>query len=290
MVYKTDTPLKVVFSIFVLLMALSLDVYSQATVGGIDIDPKATLAGKSIGESGIRVDISDIIVTGYSHRLLTFALSVSDAEGKDVYTEHLNFETSKDEERWELIRFEITFGDLQRVFGKGNHDLYVVFVVHTIKNQEMHVLTGGYHALPVRLELQQGDLLRKGREDRSLSIAALADKAASSSIYADSLALMEKYDIGILITKFSSGSDPTREMYEWQYLTENDVFLMERYLEIIIESFNRLPLDFVGKTGLKSIALVKNLHYLGLDVGAGFDITDRMILIEVNDFSTIIIS
>ena len=179
----------------------------------MDIDADAELSGEFVGLSGLRVDISKIVITGYSERLLTFALSVSDAAGQDVYTEHRNFETTADVAKWDLISFEIPARDLQGVFGEGTHNLYVVFVIHTIRNEEMHVLPGGYHAYPVKLELEEQDFVSKHVADRQSNDMEIATKAKTSSVYSNALDLSRKYDIGISIREFTAGTGTTREMY-----------------------------------------------------------------------------
>jgi hypothetical protein len=67
-----------------------------------------------------------------------------------------------------------------------------------------------------------------------------------------------KYNISIYTGSFQ-GSDYAKRYCTWENLTEADEKPLEKYANILIEEWSKYPIEWVKKSNLKAIALVKKL-------------------------------
>ena len=76
-----------------------------------------------------------------------------------------------------------------------------------------------------------------------------------------------KYGVRVHYRRFRP-SRYARRYTRWQYLTNADNVKLKKLGKILIRVFNKYPVDFVRKTKLRAIALVKNMSVQGQKRGA----------------------
>ena len=259
-------------------------VFADATIGAIEVNADAELTSESRrGEKGITVRAAGIEVTGHAGRSLRF-VAVAWMEGNDnTPLDYLDERATETTHRWGEIRLELPYAALQEAFGAGSHDFYVVFYIIDVKDGVPVTIPGSYHVRPVSLELQMTDIVDRHLADRLANHAVLESMRSRGPQYAQALEVAERYDLTIGVREFSIGSAATRRTYSWKHLTEIDDPVLDRYMEVFVREWTKLPEDFVRATGLRGVIFVKNLSFDGVGVGGGFDVDDRFVLCEVSE-------
>lgn len=256
--------------------------FGQVEIGSMEIKTDTPLVSEiNKGKKGIRVRAGDITVTGYQGKPLTFVLAVVKQE--DTLVDYAVFESEKNISHFQEVSLELNNSELQNLFGRGSHQVYVVFYIQVVQDTEIQIIPGSYQARAVTIDLQSDKVVDRHVVDRIHNEETIRAKAVTDPKYRSLLSLAEKYDLVIGIRDFTIGSKATKEIYSWDFLTEADDKLLDRYVAVLIKHWPKLPVDFVKKTGLKAIVFVKNIYYSGEKVGGGFDVNDRIIICTVTD-------
>ena len=107
------------------------------------------------------------------------------------------------------ISFEASFEDLQRIFGKGSHQLFVVFNIHTMNNTEVELIPGTYQVRELLVELDLKDGPGKVEIDKYHNEEVLRKKAVDDPMFGELLRLGDKYNMFFVVREFSMGSKST---------------------------------------------------------------------------------
>jgi hypothetical protein len=143
------------------------------------------------------------------------------------------------------------------------------------------LIPGGYHVLPVHLVIPAAGSPKARQSEPASDVAALV---ALSPAFSRGIDVAATYNLAIIARDYTPSSSTIARQYSWRNLTDSDNDNLNRSLETILDCIEALPLGFVTTTSLQSVAFVGDVQFLGLDVGAGFDVNERTIIIEVNDF------
>jgi hypothetical protein len=250
---------------YIAFLLLPLSCPAQVTIGQIEVEDS--------GRPGIHVAVKDVRIKGYPRRLVTFAVSITDAAGEKVVFEYHQLETSEDPEEWESLVFDFSEGMLRNRFGEGTHDLFAVFTAQVVEQGISNLVPGGYHARPIHIVISAESPAGSARVDANTHLAALSslDPVCNRAIEASSA-----YGITFNIREYEPSSSTIRRQYDWRNLEDSNNTDLIRSLEAVLGSLSALPVDFVGKTGLQSVAFVGEVYFLGLDVNSSRKSTCRM--------------
>ncbi len=237
-------------------------------------------------EAMVSFYITNLSIKGYSQKLISLVLAVSDREGKKIVTDYHQMETGKGIFNIGKLEFKITYQDLLKQYGKGRHHLYVVFDIHTMINEELIMLPGARRLLEWDVDLNLSEVIDPYIEVEQLNTRIIKEKSLQNPVFSQLSKLASEYGLIIILRDFSLGSSAFREHYSWDDLSDIDDKQLVKYIEALDRYWRVLPVEFVKKTKLKGLVLVKNLSFLGLDIGAGFDVADRLLICEVNNFFT----
>ena len=206
-----------------------LGLYGQAEIDSMEIKIDTPLVSEiNRGQRGIRVSARDITVTGYQGKPLTFVLAV--AKKEDNLVDFTVLEAEKYISRFQEVSLELNNNELQNLFGRGSHQVYVVFYIHVVQDTEIKIIPGSYQARAVIIELQSDKVVDRHVVDRIHNEEIIRAKAATDPKYRSLLSLAEKYDLVIGIRDFTIGSKATKEIYSWDFLTDADDKLLDRYV------------------------------------------------------------
>ncbi|MBN1685630.1 MAG: hypothetical protein JW852_03200 [Spirochaetales bacterium] len=248
--------------------------HAEAFLGEIEVRDNTA-------SSGLTVILSDVKIEGYQQRLITLAVSVTDAVGKEIVTEYYQFDTTQDIEIWDKLVFEFSEEALYNRFGEGAQDLYAVFTAAAIEGGASVLIPGGYHVRPVRLTIQAAG---PGPGDHSGFLPHLVALSAVDPVFKRAIEVAEAYNIELVVRDYAPVSDTIKRQYSWRNLGESDNHNLIRSLNTVLSCIEELPAAFLSATGLQSVVFVGDVYFLGLDVGAGFDVNEQTVIIEVNDF------
>lgn len=93
-------------------------------------------------------------------------------------------------------------------------------------------------------------------------------------------AFADKYEIKIFATEFQPSSYATKYAM-WNYLQNDDFSEFLRYSQIFMQEWRKYPVDWVIKSGLKGIAIVKHLKVSGQDRAAMPDEYGEMLYYDI---------
>ena len=107
----------------VLPILLPVSAHAQASFG--QITAHNALVGENDEENtGFRVVVNDVKIEGFPQRLVTLAVTVSDAAGEKIVFEYYQFETTKKTELWDRLVFEFSEETLRNRFA-GEFRLWI---------------------------------------------------------------------------------------------------------------------------------------------------------------------
>lgn len=124
-------------------------------------------------------------------------------------------------------------------------------------------------------------------QDRNKNNRIIKRYATKNSNYKKLLKISRDYNLVMGIRKFKIGekarNQPLRYQgsYRWKFLTSKDDKKLDQYVKAFANRWNKLPVGFIKKIGLKGVLFVKDLRFGGLKIGAGFGYHEMILFINV---------
>lgn len=270
---------RVFAALFIIMMPAFLP--AQVTIGRMEIqtDTVLTSAAKG-GRQGIVVDVYDLTVKGYKDRFLTIAVQAVKESTQFIPYDYTMMLADKDVFRIDKLTFEIENNELHRYLGPGSHSIYIVLSVSAQLESENEQLPGGLQYRAVAVNMPNEPPADPFEPERVRAEGILRKLAETDPLYDQVLAFARNHGLIILIRDFGLGTK-ARELYSWEYCTDKDNPALEKMLSVLIKNWI-LPADFIGKTGLKALAFVKNISFMDTGVGGGADLADRFLMCGVD--------
>ncbi len=253
----------------------------QATVGSLDVRVGVSLPSPvNRGAEGILVRAHDVAVKGSEGKSLRFVAAAYQQGNDNVPTDYLDAKATRDVSTWETLELELPYSSLLAAFGKGSRSIFVIFYILDLGGLTQ-TIPGSYLVRPVTIDLQGGQLGDRREADQRSNEAVIRSKFERGSQYRALLEVAAAYDLTVVVRQLTMGTKATRTHYSWEVLADGDDGILDRYVQVLVREWVKLPVDFVKKTGLRGVVFVKNLTYDGVKVGGGFDVDDRLIICAV---------
>lgn len=93
----------------------------------------------------------------------------------------------------------------------------------------------------------------------------------------------KKYGIEVKIGPFKTSDFFKRKLgAKWNSTTAADKKRIMAFVAVFIREWNKYPVDFIGRSGLKSVALAKGLNYAGFTVGGLADLLGTTLVMNID--------